>query len=279
MAIYAIGDVQGCFSALEQLLKTINFKPGKDRLWFVGDLVNRGPDSLSVLRFVQALGDDAVCTLGNHDLHLLARAHGMGKARRGDTLDEVLNAPDLSQLLDWLRHQPLLHIDETLGYALAHAGIYPRWTLSEAKVYAREVENLLRGADYVKFLSNMYGNAPTQWSDHLQGDDRLRFIVNAFTRMRFCDAAGALDMKEKCAPDERKEGLWPWYDWPDRVPLNSNIVFGHWSTLGLWEGANVLAIDAGCVYGGHLIAVRLTPGKTVCYRAQCTRKIDPLSLK
>ena len=279
MAVYAIGDVQGCFAELERLLEKIDYQSSKDQLWFVGDLINRGPDSLGVLRFLKSLGDRAVCVLGNHDLHLLARAHGLAKPRPRDTLDEILRAPDLHELLVWLRTRPLLHNDEKLGYMLSHAGVYPGWDARQAVACAREVENFLRGANYEKFLPNMYGNAPSLWHDDLRGDERLRFIINAFTRMRFCDAAGALNLEEKRGPGEQAENLWPWYEWPKRKPIKQKIIFGHWSTLGVRESAAMLALDAGCVYGGHLTAAQLQRKQVIFHRVRCTRSADPLSVK
>ena len=257
MATYAIGDIQGCFDELQQLLAQLNFDQANDQLWFCGDLVNRGPKSLETLRFVKGLGDAAVTVLGNHDLHLLAKAEGFGKKLKQDTLDEILNAPDCDELMFWLRHQPLLHHDSELGYTMVHAGLSPQWDLLTAQACARELENKLRADDYHEFIQVMYGNQPDQWSDELVGVDRWRFFTNVFTRLRFCYPDGRLDLKAKGEPGTQKAGALPWFDVPGRKTENNRIVFGHWSTLGVGETNNTLSLDGGCLWGGQLVAVRL----------------------
>ncbi len=226
MSIYAIGDVQGCHAPLLRLLDRLRFDPARDQLWFAGDLVNRGPDSLQTLRLVRSLGDRAVSVLGNHDLHLLARAAG-GRAGRLDSLDALLAAEDCEALLEWLRHCPLLH--ETPGWVLAHAGIAPCWTLAEARAAARAAEAVLRGRNHVQFLQHMYGDEPRRYSPALDGAERLRYTINAFTRMRYCQADGALEFRSKGAPGSQPAGLQPWFALPERVPIDADIVFGHWS--------------------------------------------------
>ncbi len=257
MAVYAIGDIQGCFDELMQLLALIEFNETEDRLWFCGDLVNRGPKSLETLRFVKGLGDRAVTVLGNHDLHLLAKAYGYGKFLAKDTLDGIIHAPDSKALLDWLRHQPLLHHDAELGFTMVHAGLPPQWNLVTAQSCALELQTKLRGDDVDDFLCQMYGNQPDRWSGDLAGIDRLRFITNVFTRLRFCTQDGVLNYKDKGAPGTQSKGYVPWFDIAERKNANLNIVFGHWSTLGVREKNNVYALDGGCLWGGQLLALRL----------------------
>ena len=256
MAMFAIGDVQGCHDELQRLLERIRFDHTEDRLWFTGDLVNRGPRSLETLRFVKSLGERAVCVLGNHDLHLLAVAAGTAERRRNDTLDDVLAAHDRDELLDWLRRRSMLHHDQGLGYTLVHAGLPPQWDLELASTCARELEAVLRG-DATEFFRHMYGNEPRRWSPELRGMDRLRFIVNCFTRVRYCSADGDLDLKAKGAPGSQPEGYLPWYAVPGRKSAGLHILFGHWSTLGEVEGHEVYNLDTGCVWGGRLTALRL----------------------
>ncbi len=257
MAVFAVGDIQGCHDELMQLLERIRFDPAEDHLWFTGDLVNRGPKSLQVLRYVRALGERAVCVLGNHDLHLLAVASGTAQLKAGDTLDAVLAAPDRDELLHWLRQLPLLHHDATLGYTLVHAGLPPQWDLATAQACARELETVLRGEDCAAFFRHMYGNEPRRWTPALAGMERLRFIVNCYTRMRYCDADGALDLKAKGPPGSQPEGLMPWFEVPGRLNRELHILFGHWSTVGESRDRNVLPLDTGCVWGGRLTALRL----------------------
>jgi len=255
MSTYAIGDVQGCATPLRQLLQTFGFDRARDRLWFVGDLVNRGPDSLATLRLVKDLGDAAVTVLGNHDFHLLAVAAGHAKKHRSDTLDQVLAAPDCGELLDWLRRRPLLHVED--HRALVHAGLLPQWSVATARVLAQEVETALRGADWRDFLATLYGDTPDAWSEDLRGANRLRVIVNAMARMRFCTAAGTIELRTKGETADAPPGYFPWFDAPGRASRDHTLVCGHWSTLGLLLRPGLLALDSGCVWGGSLSAVRL----------------------
>ena len=257
MPTFAIGDIQGCYRDLRRLLDAIRFDPGSDRLWFVGDLVNRGPDSLSVMRFVRDLDDRAVVVLGNHDLHLLALAAGNRRHAGKGTLDEILSAPDRDELLDWLRHRPLLHHDSDKGFTLIHAGLPPQWTLAEAQSCARELEAALRGPQCQAFLLEMYGNQPTRWSPDLTGIQRLRFITNCLTRLRFCTQEGALALAEKGDLGSQSQGLLPWFRVPGRRSRQERIIFGHWSTLGYRAEDNVWALDSGCLWGGALTAIRV----------------------
>ena len=257
MATFAVGDIQGCYDDLQRLLERIDFDPTEDVLWFTGDLVNRGPRSLETLRFVKSLGERAVCVLGNHDLHLLAVAAGTAKLGKNDTLDEVLSAADRDELLVWLRHRPLLHHDAGLGYTLIHAGLPPQWDLGQAGACARELEGVLRGEGYVEFFRHMYGDEPRRWSPVLRGMERLRFIVNCYTRLRYCNAAGDLDLRSKGAPGSQPTGYLPWFAVPNRVSRGLHLLFGHWSTLGEVRDENVHALDTGCVWGGRLSALRL----------------------
>ncbi len=257
MAVFVIGDVQGCYAELRALLRRVRYVPDRDRLWFVGDLVNRGPDSLSVLRFVRSLGEGAVSVLGNHDLHLLATAAGACRPRPGDTLAAVLHAPDREALLDWLRRRPLLHHDAETGFTLLHAGLPPQWDLDQARDRAREVETVLASPAYRAFLTHLYGDGPARWSETLAGWDRLRFIVNAFTRLRFCTPDGTLLLEEKGPPDEAPPGALPWFRVPGRASAGLAVVCGHWSTLGRHREGGVWCLDSGCVWGGALTALRL----------------------
>jgi bis(5'-nucleosyl)-tetraphosphatase (symmetrical) len=250
MATYAIGDVQGCFDELQALLGRIGFNAGHDRLWFVGDLVNRGPKSLQVLRFVRELGDRAVVVLGNHDLHLITQYEGFERKRKDDTFDNVLGAPDAKTLADWLRARPMMHVEG--NWAMVHAGLLPQWSIGKSLALANEVEQALRAANYRDFLANMYGSKPERWEDALAGWDRLRVIVNAMTRMRFCTPDGAMEFQS--AGIEPPAGYQPWYDGRlDEKP----VLFGHWSALGLKLGARIAGLDTGCVWGGALTALRL----------------------
>lgn len=278
MAVYAIGDVQGCYAELTALLEVIQFDAATDQIWLTGDLVNRGPESLRTLRFVHNLNrhtpNAAITVLGNHDLHLLAVAAGQGRQYSCDTLDEILAAPDCEILLDWLRHQPLLHHDAALGVTLVHAGLPPQWSLLEAQDYAAEVESVLRDKNHQEFFSHMYGNQPDQWQANLTGWDRLRFITNCFTRLRYCDANGKLDLQAKGAPGSQQAGYVPWFEVVDRQTKNDSIVFGHWSTLGLYKGNNVVSLDTGCLWGHQLTAMRLD-GEGGIYCVQCSAHQRP----
>jgi bis(5'-nucleosyl)-tetraphosphatase (symmetrical) len=258
MAIYAVGDVQGCAAELDALLARLDFDPRVDRLWFVGDLVNRGPSSLDVLRFVSSLGDAAVVVLGNHDLHLLALARGRARFRDSDRpLQPVLDAPDRERLLDWLQSRPMLHHEAGLGVTLLHAGLPPQWDIALAQACAGELERALRSDRSGALFAEMYGNQPDLWRDDLEGHDRLRFITNALTRLRACDRHGRLLLEAKGAPRDLPEGAIPWFRVPGRRSAGARIVCGHWSALGYVEEGGVLTLDTGCVWGGTLTAQRI----------------------
>jgi bis(5'-nucleosyl)-tetraphosphatase (symmetrical) len=258
MAVYAIGDLQGCYSDLLRLLDKIKFDESKDRLWFAGDLVNRGPDSLSTLRLVRGLGKAALTVLGNHDLHLLAISEGNLKHKgRDNSLQPILQAHDREELLLWLRHCPLMHYDEKLNYSIIHAGLAPQWSLATARSLAQEVETRLRGDGFTDYCMHMYGNKPDRWSDTLTGMGRLRFITNCFTRLRYCDSDGALALRDKGAPGSQSPGNLPWFNMPGRASRRDRILFGHWSTLGYNHTDNTWALDSGCLWGGHLSALKL----------------------
>jgi bis(5'-nucleosyl)-tetraphosphatase (symmetrical) len=255
LSTYAIGDLQGCFEPLERIIEKLQFDPARDRLRFVGDLVNRGPDSLRCLRFVKSLGPAAITVLGNHDLHLICVAEGVERRKKRDTLDDVLEAPDRDELVAWLRERPLMHVED--GIALVHAGLLPQWTVPRARELAAEVESRLRGPDYRGLLEKMYGDEPDRWSDDLAGIERLRVIINAMTRLRVVDAQGAMVLKFKGGPDEASDELTPWFDAPGRASRDHTVVCGHWSALGLLMRPDILSIDSGCVWGRSLSAVRL----------------------
>jgi bis(5'-nucleosyl)-tetraphosphatase (symmetrical) len=258
MAVYVIGDVQGCYRELRKLLKSVGFKSDKDRLWFAGDLVNRGADSLKTLRFVKELGDQAITVLGNHDLHLLAAFYTGTKLRSNDTLDDTLTAPDSESLMQWLRFRPLLHHDVDLNFTMVHAGIYPGWSISDSALRAREVEAQLQGDQYLQFFHNMYGNKPSVWSDDLTGMERLRFITNVFTRMRYLQPDLSLDLTAKGRPEKvKKENARPWFEFRQSAIKFNRVVFGHWSTLPSDQYGNCFAIDSGCIWGGRLTALRI----------------------
>jgi bis(5'-nucleosyl)-tetraphosphatase (symmetrical) len=258
MTTYAIGDVQGCFSQLQQLLTQLDFQAGRDTLWLVGDLVNRGPDSLAVLRYARSLGEHARVVLGNHDLHLLAVYEGLAKIHRDDTLASVLAADDVADLMHWLRQQPLMHRDQ--GMAMVHAGLLPAWSVAEALGYAHEVQAALRGPDYRDFLGRMYGNQPVRWHEGLTGMDRLRLIVNSMTRMRMVTLDGDIDLQFKGERDDAPANLLPWFAHPQRRSVDTPIICGHWSALGLHQQDNIHAIDTGCLWGGALTALQLDNG-------------------
>lgn len=259
MAIYAIGDVQGCYDALRGLLDRLRFDPARDVAWFVGDLVNRGPSSLQVLRFVRSLADAAVCVLGNHDLHLLAMAAGnRARASKPHTMQAILDAHDRADLLTWLTNRPLMHHDVLQGFTLVHAGLAPQWTLPEALGYAREVEAMLTGPDSADLMLGLYGDEPSLWSDELSGIDRARFIVNCMTRMRFCDAKGRIDLSDSGPPEAQfNPRLLPWFAVPGRRTAEDRLVVGHWAALGYRAAYNVWSIDTGCVWGSRLTAIRI----------------------
>jgi len=255
MAIFAIGDVQGCYEELARLIDKLRFDPSRDELWFVGDLVNRGPRSVDVLRFVRGLEDSSIVVLGNHDLHLLAaREH---PDRNDESLRRILAADDADELLHWLRHRPLAHYRPDLNTLLVHAGIDPAWDPLMAVKLAREVEQILRGATHQEFFRAMYGDEPARWSAELTGMERLRYITNCLTRIRYCYPDGTLDFVHKGPPDQTDAPLQPWFNMPDRASQSVRIVCGHWSALGLLQRPDILMIDTGCVWGRELTAARL----------------------
>lgn len=275
MATYAIGDVQGCFDPLRQLIDFFQFNPTNDRLWFVGDLVNRGPQSLEVLRYVKSLGAAAVVVLGNHDLHLVMQAEGFGRANKEDTLEAVLAAPDRDELLAWLRAQPLFHADG--AWAMVHAGLLPAWTLAQAKVLSDEVSAALMADGYREFLAQMWGSEPATWCEDLTGWDRLRVVVNAMTRMRYVTLAGAMELRApgaKSPPAQGPAGCVPWFALPARASAGHLVVCGHWSALGYHEQFDLLAIDTGCLWGGSLTAVRLEDRRV--FRLPCAQQVKPM---
>ena len=273
MATYAIGDLQGCYDSLLHLLEKINFDQTKDTLWFAGDLINRGPDSLSTLRFVKSLGDSAISVLGNHDLHLLAIAYGV-KTTRSPDLQRILDANDKDELLHWLSHRPLLHHDNHLNYTIAHAGIYPLWTLQQAQECALELEHELKN-NLNNFLHKMYGDKPEKWDESLTGFDRLRFICNSFTRMRFCHQDGCLDFSSNGAPGSIPENALPWFDISNRKTKQERLLFGHWSTLGKISRENIYALDTGCVWGGELTALRIDTAIAEYISVTCPGDANP----
>ena len=270
MSVYAIGDIQGCHASLEQLLEQIRQASERPRLLFAGDLVNRGPRSLATLRLIRSLGDDAITVLGNHDLHLLAAAHGIRKPHADDTLSEILQAPDRDELLDWVRQRPLAHSEN--GHLLVHAGVLPQWSATQTRELAHEVETVLRGPGWIDFLHVMYGNLPAKWNDALTGADRLRCIVNALTRMRFCSADGTMELASKESTGISLPGHLPWFDVPGRKTDDVTVIFGHWSSLGLTQRANLIGLDTGCVWGGKLTAVRLSDRKMLQVPCQQYRR-------
>jgi bis(5'-nucleosyl)-tetraphosphatase (symmetrical) len=257
MALYAIGDVQGCDAELGTLLGTLKFSADRDSLWFVGDLVNRGPDSLKVLRRIRALGDAATVILGNHDLHLLAVAYGGARLRSDDTLDDILAAPDRAALLEWLQERPLMHEDTNLNVCMVHAGLAPQWDRTQARSCAHELEKALR-RNPQKLFERLYGDQPDRWEDSLHGEERLRFIANCLTRLRYVDAEGRLALRAKGSPKKAQtKPLIPWFEAQPARWRGSRIVFGHWSTLGFFRNADVTGLDTGCVWGDRLTALRL----------------------
>ncbi|MDO6681937.1 MULTISPECIES: symmetrical bis(5'-nucleosyl)-tetraphosphatase [unclassified Oceanobacter] len=255
MTTYAIGDIQGCYEPLQRLLDRIEFDPQHDQLWLAGDLVNRGPQSLEVLRWAKSLGDRVVAVLGNHDLHLLARYYGNNHKSKKDTLDAVLTAPDRDELMYWLRHRPLVHLSADKQWCMSHAGIPPFWSAAHAKTLASEVEQILQGDQYSQLLNSLYGNKPDQWDEHLTGTNRWRAIVNYLTRMRFIDAHNRLDFSAKEGLDSAPAGFMPWFE---ASKTQTRLVFGHWAALnGEVNHTRIDALDTGCVWGGSLTAMRL----------------------
>ncbi|WPN46774.1 symmetrical bis(5'-nucleosyl)-tetraphosphatase [Pseudomonas sp. P8_241] len=263
MATYAVGDLQGCLEALQCLLKQVAFDPAKDRLWLVGDLVNRGPQSLETLRFLYTIRESLVCVLGNHDLHLLAAGRNIERLKKTDTLREIIDAPDSAELLEWLRQQKLMHYDEQRNTALVHAGIPPQWSLRKALKCAAEVETALRDDNLLPpYLDGMYGNDPAKWDNDLKGVTRLRVITNYFTRMRFCTAEGKLDLKSKEGLDTAPPGYKPWFQHKKRKTKDLKIIFGHWAALeGNIDAPGISALDTGCVWGGALTLMNVDSGE------------------
>ena len=266
MSTYAIGDVQGCYSELQNLLNEINFDERRDELWFTGDLVNKGPKSLQTLRFIKALGVNAKITLGNHDLHLLAVAKNIQPLLKKDTIQEILAADDVKELIDWLKSRPLLITDDNLNFTMVHAGLPPQWSLENAKEFAKECELILQSEKINKLLAEMYGDTPNIWVNSLQDYAKQRFIINCFTRIRFCNSDGMLDFDTKVAPGKQNTSLIPWYSLPNRKTKDNKIIFGHWSTVHIgneknFKQYNVYPIDTGCLWGGRLTAMRLEDEK------------------
>ena len=272
MATYAIGDIQGCFQAFMCVLEQAEFNPAEDHLWVAGDLVNRGPDSLSTLRYIKSLGDHAKVVLGNHDLHLLAVAYGIKKPHRSDTFDEIMQADDASELFDWLRQQPLLFHCPERNYLMVHAGLAPQWSIEQALALSQEVEQTLQGANFKDFLRHMYGNEPDCWHDDLTGWERLRVITNHFTRMRLCDAEGHLDLKHKHGLQDVRIGFKPWFAHTHRQTRDTQILFGHWAALeGESNEDHVFALDTGCVWGGRLTMMRLEDHRLFSCSCEATK--------
>ncbi len=272
MAVYVIGDLQGCYADLQNLLSALDYDPDYDQLWFAGDLVNRGPDSLGVLRFVKSLGDKAVTVLGNHDLHLLAAYYSKANLKPSDTLNAVLAAEDRHELMDWLRCRPLMHHDVDLNFSLVHAGIYPGWKISQAISLAKEVETVLQKGDFLSFFQRMYGNKPDIWSNQLEGMDRLRFITNVFTRMRYLKSNLSLDLTAKGTPNKLKNSkVIPWFEFKQTAIKFNRVAFGHWSTLLVGQYGQCYALDSGCIWGGHLTALRIDKRTPEWFRLPCNQ--------
>ena len=274
MALYCIGEVQGCNAALGRLLERLDFSPGRDTLFMLGDLVNRGPDNAGVLRRLMQLGGAARCLLGNHDLHLLAVAHGVRKPHRNDTVADILSAPDRDAMLHWLRQQRMTMMEGEV--LMVHAGVLPQWSANDVLALAAEVEAVLRGPDLAEFLPLMYGNKPARWNEELTGTDRLWVIVNALTRLRFCDARGKMEFDAKEGADAAPPGFMTWFDVPGRRTADVTMAFGHWSTLGWLGRADLYALDSGCVWGGCLSALRLdAAGAHEHIQVKCPQAMAP----
>jgi bis(5'-nucleosyl)-tetraphosphatase (symmetrical) len=270
MATYAIGDLQGCFEPLQELLGKTGFRESEDRLWFVGDLVNRGPQSLEILRFVKSLGEQAISVLGNHDLHLLMVAEGHANQHRKDTLGAILDAPDRDELLTWLRGLPLMHAEGE--YTMVHAGLLPSWSVDKALDLARETEHALQGSNWRGLMAQMYGNQPDHWDDALSGHNRSRVIINAMTRMRICTPDGRMEFSHKGRIEDIPAGYVPWFAVPGRMSADATIICGHWSAIGLLAQNNLLALDSGCLWGQSLTAVRLEDRRI--YQVSCPKLAD-----
>lgn len=254
MADYAVGDIQGCYGALMALVEKIQFDPEQDRLWIAGDMVSRGEDSLAVLRYIKSLGDAAVCVLGNHDISLIAMHYGLIKPH--PSLKKLLKAPDRDELIQWLCQQPMMQVDDDRKVCMTHAGLPPKWTVEEAKTYALEIQQMLQADGIAEWLGHVYGDKPRKWKKSLQGYDRHRYILNAFTRMRFLKNSGGLTFKYKLSPKFHKKHI-AWFDYPKRKNKDYCIIFGHWASLGFYQGNRVIGLDTGCVWGGSLSAINL----------------------
>ncbi len=274
MAIYAIGDIQGCLDSLMQLLEACHFDQKNDQLWFTGDLVNRGPKSLETVRYIMSLGDSVISVLGNHDLHFLAVATGKVSIHKLSDEKRILSAPDLNEIINWLRFRPFVHYDKSLTYALVHAGIPPQWNLPQALSEARQVEHKLQSDNYLDLLENMYGNGPNEWHDSLDGIERHRYTINCFTRMRYCDDKGQLELNSKGSPDHSSGKHLPWFEHQSELNKNIKLLFGHWSTLGAKQIGSVYCLDSGCVWGGELTALKL--GKNPSWiKVSCPEYVKP----
>ncbi len=274
MTTYAIGDVQGCYDALHRLLDKLKFDPSNDQLWFAGDLINRGTQSLETLRFIKGLGSTAHSVLGNHECHFLAVAHGHKKPHRLDTFTDILTADDAKELIEWVRMQPFFYEDPSLGYAMLHAGIPPQWSIGDTRQHAKQLQAVIQGPQVNDFLAVMYGDTPNLWDACLTGSNRMRFIINCFTRLRFCDKQGRLNLIEKGDIGTQADGLIPWFDAPNRKTTNHKILFGHWSTLGVHQQNNTVCLDGGCLWGGSLAAIKLD-GSNEIISIGCGRTIKP----
>jgi bis(5'-nucleosyl)-tetraphosphatase (symmetrical) len=278
MTIYAIGDVQGCYDELQNLLQLIHFQPQHDHLWFTGDLINRGSQSLAVLRFVKSLGDRAITVLGNHDLHFLAVASGTISLKKTDTFQDILDAPDRDTLAAWLRQQPLLYYDQRTDFTLVHAGIAPQWNLMQALSCAAEIEQVLQSSHYQEFFSHMYGTTPACWDPALKGWDRWRFITNCFTRIRYVDFEGRLELHYKGPVGGQPSGFYPWFEAPNRKNLQMKILFGHWASLqGKTNCENIYGIDTGCCWGNSLTAMRLEDSQLFQVKCEAYHRLNSLS--
>lgn len=274
MTTYAIGDIQGCYDPFQRLLDKLNFDPAEDKLWLAGDLINRGPKSLETLRFIISLGDSAQSILGNHECHFLAIAKGHKAPHRIDTFSNLLAADDSEQLIDWVQSQPFFYHDDELGYSMLHAGVPPQWSLSDTKKYALELESVFQSPAIDSFLAAMYGNSPNRWDENLTGHDRLRFIINCFTRLRYCDKDGQLNFKEKGALGTQPSNLVPWFNAPNRQTINDKLLFGHWSTLGLHQSNKATCLDSGCLWGDSLSAIALDGSEQIT-SVDCKQSLSP----
>jgi len=278
MATYAIGDIQGCYDELKQLLNKINFNADKDKLWFTGDLVNRGPKSLETLRLIHSMGENAIVVLGNHDLHLLATFFDHERPGKKDTFHDILNAPDKDQLMQWLRALPLVHIDKDSGLSMVHAGMHPEWSIEKAQSLAKEVETILQNEEHIEFYQHMYGDKPLMWSDDLEGWSRIRYITNILTRLRYCTPEGKINLGSKREPGTQPAGYHPWFSLEHRASRNTPIIFGHWSTLVLnksMDYPNVYPLDTGCLWGGTLTAMRIDIEPYTSYQVNCRKLAKP----